>query len=54
MTPEEWDASVAAAPNPHLLQSWRWGELQSRFAFKLDTEGRGEVCRWLTLCEAKV
>ena len=33
MTQEEWDASVAAAPNPHLLQSWRWGELQSRFGW---------------------
>jgi lipid II:glycine glycyltransferase (peptidoglycan interpeptide bridge formation enzyme) len=30
MTPGTWDDAVAAAPNPHLLQSWRWGELQSR------------------------
>lgn len=37
MTPVEdaraWDAAVAAAPNPQLLQSWRWGELQSRFGW---------------------
>jgi len=29
----QWDAAVAAAPNPHLLQTWRWGELQSRFGW---------------------
>ncbi|HEV1998427.1 MAG TPA: peptidoglycan bridge formation glycyltransferase FemA/FemB family protein [Candidatus Dormibacteraeota bacterium] len=37
MTPTDevrrWDAAIATAPNPHLLQSWRWGELQSRFGW---------------------
>ena len=35
MTPEQaaWDEALAAAPNPSLLQSWRWGELQSRFGW---------------------
>lgn len=28
-----WDAAVAAAPNPHLLQTWPWGELQSTFGW---------------------
>lgn len=29
----EWDARVAAAPQAHLLQSWAWGELKSRFGW---------------------
>ncbi|HEY8739421.1 MAG TPA: peptidoglycan bridge formation glycyltransferase FemA/FemB family protein [Candidatus Dormibacteraeota bacterium] len=33
MNQQEWDAAVTAAPNPHLLQSWRWGELQSHFGW---------------------
>jgi peptidoglycan pentaglycine glycine transferase (the first glycine) len=30
---QAWDDALAAAPNPHLLQSWRWGELQQRFGW---------------------
>lgn len=42
----DWDAEVAAMPNPHLLQSYRWGELQSRFGWqverrRLDVDGLG-------------
>jgi len=28
-----WDSALAAMPNPHLLQSYRWGELQSGFGW---------------------
>jgi lipid II:glycine glycyltransferase (peptidoglycan interpeptide bridge formation enzyme) len=43
--PQAWDAEVAAMPNPHLLQSFRWGELQSRFGWEvfrrhLDVDGQ--------------
>jgi peptidoglycan pentaglycine glycine transferase (the first glycine) len=31
---EAWDATLASMPNPHLLQSHRWGELQSRFGWE--------------------
>jgi peptidoglycan pentaglycine glycine transferase (the first glycine) len=30
---EQWDAALVAAPNPHLLQSWRWGDLQGAFGW---------------------
>ena len=36
--PEEqasWDALVAAGPQGHLLQSWAWGELKSRFGWRV-------------------
>jgi peptidoglycan pentaglycine glycine transferase (the first glycine) len=29
-----WDALVAAAPQGHLLQTWAWGELKSRFDWR--------------------
>jgi len=32
---QAWDAELAAMPNPHLLQSYRWGELQSRFGWEV-------------------
>ncbi|MDQ6747652.1 MAG: peptidoglycan bridge formation glycyltransferase FemA/FemB family protein, partial [Candidatus Dormibacteraeota bacterium] len=31
-----WDAALAATSNPHLLQSWRWGALQSRFGWTVE------------------
>ncbi len=31
----DWDARVAAAPQAHLLQSWAWGELKSRFGWRV-------------------
>ncbi|GAC1330754.1 MAG: peptidoglycan bridge formation glycyltransferase FemA/FemB family protein [Candidatus Dormibacteria bacterium] len=31
-----WDQALAAAPNPHLLQSWRWGDLQARFGWQVE------------------
>ncbi len=30
-----WDSALAAMPNPHLLQSYRWGELQSAFSWEV-------------------
>jgi lipid II:glycine glycyltransferase (peptidoglycan interpeptide bridge formation enzyme) len=30
-----WDSALAAMPNPHLLQSYRWGELQSAFGWEV-------------------
>jgi peptidoglycan pentaglycine glycine transferase (the first glycine) len=30
---QAWDRALATAPNPHLLQSWRWGELQEGFGW---------------------
>jgi peptidoglycan pentaglycine glycine transferase (the first glycine) len=30
-----WDALVAAVPEGHLLQSWAWGELKSRFGWRV-------------------
>jgi peptidoglycan pentaglycine glycine transferase (the first glycine) len=30
-----WDSALAALPNPHLLQSYRWGELQSGFGWEV-------------------
>ncbi|MFN2465575.1 MAG: lipid II:glycine glycyltransferase FemX [Candidatus Dormibacteria bacterium] len=33
---EAWDADLALTANPHLLQSWRWGELQARFGWAVE------------------
>jgi lipid II:glycine glycyltransferase (peptidoglycan interpeptide bridge formation enzyme) len=30
-----WDRALAAMPNPHLLQSYRWGELQASFGWEV-------------------
>jgi lipid II:glycine glycyltransferase (peptidoglycan interpeptide bridge formation enzyme) len=30
-----WDGALAAMPNPHLLQTYRWGELQSAFGWEV-------------------
>ncbi|HEX6511364.1 MAG TPA: peptidoglycan bridge formation glycyltransferase FemA/FemB family protein, partial [Chloroflexota bacterium] len=31
---EMWDAFVAAAPNPHVLQSWEWGEFKAAYGWQ--------------------
>ena len=28
-----WDGALLALPNPHILQSWAWGELKSNFGW---------------------
>jgi peptidoglycan pentaglycine glycine transferase (the first glycine) len=33
--PAGWDAALAATPNPHLLQAWRWAELQAAFGWQV-------------------
>jgi peptidoglycan pentaglycine glycine transferase (the first glycine) len=45
---ESWDQAVLAQPDGNLLQSWSWGELQSRFGWQvrrlLIADGRAGVC----------
>ena len=33
---EQWDAFLAARPRSHILQTWLWGELKSRFDWSAD------------------
>jgi len=33
---EQWDAFLAARPCSHILQTWLWGELKSRFEWSAD------------------
>jgi lipid II:glycine glycyltransferase (peptidoglycan interpeptide bridge formation enzyme) len=43
-----WDQLLLAQPEANLLQSWKWGELQSRFGWNVERlvfhEGRAGVC----------
>lgn len=32
----DWDALLLGMPAPHLLQSWAWGELKSRWAWQVE------------------
>jgi lipid II:glycine glycyltransferase (peptidoglycan interpeptide bridge formation enzyme) len=45
---QAWDQMVLAQPEGNLLQSWRWGELQSRFGWRVERlafhGGRSGVC----------
>ncbi|HYM51352.1 MAG TPA: peptidoglycan bridge formation glycyltransferase FemA/FemB family protein [Candidatus Limnocylindrales bacterium] len=34
--PQDWDRALLRQPAPSLLQSWRWGELQARFGWRVD------------------
>ena len=44
-----WDAALVAAGHPHLLQSWRWGELQSEFGWRVErTRAAGAPVSLLT------
>ena len=41
-----WDAALLALPNPHILQSWAWGEFKSRYGWhptRLRFEEEGEI-----------
>ncbi|MGD8623243.1 MAG: peptidoglycan bridge formation glycyltransferase FemA/FemB family protein [Anaerolineae bacterium] len=40
-TREEWDGLVAAAPGGHVLQSWAWGELKTRFGWRVQRVAAG-------------
>ncbi len=33
--PGRWDGGLAAAPSPHLLQSWGWGEVQATAGWRV-------------------
>jgi peptidoglycan pentaglycine glycine transferase (the first glycine) len=37
--PGAWDATLAGFPSPHVLQTWAWGELKSRWGWQAE--------RWL-------
>ncbi|MFN3705617.1 MAG: lipid II:glycine glycyltransferase FemX [Thermoflexales bacterium] len=37
--PTTWDRALASLPNPHILQSWAWGEFKSRWGWRAE--------RWL-------
>ncbi|HXN02292.1 MAG TPA: peptidoglycan bridge formation glycyltransferase FemA/FemB family protein [Candidatus Dormibacteraeota bacterium] len=43
-----WDKHLLAQPEGNLLQSWKWGELQSRFGWSVERlafhDGRSGVC----------
>jgi len=45
---QDWDRLLLAQPEGNLLQSWKWGELQSRFGWTVDRlafhDGRTGVC----------
>lgn len=45
---QAWDKLLLAQPEANLLQSWKWGELQSRFGWSVERlafhEGRAGVC----------
>jgi len=43
-TQDEWDRLVLSLPNPHLLQSWLWGEIKHSFGWQPD--------RWIWKDEA--
>ena len=32
--PRAWDELILSLPGAHLLQSWSWGELKSRYGWK--------------------
>ena len=36
---QAWNARITAAPGGHVLQSWAWGELKSRFAWRVERIG---------------
>jgi len=33
---QRWDELLLAQPEGNLLQSWKWGELQSRFGWSVE------------------
>lgn len=37
--PGEWDALLLSLPTPHLLQTWTWGQLKSRFGWSASRLG---------------
>ncbi len=33
---EEWDATLLSLPEPHLLQSWDWGDLKAKYGWRAE------------------
>jgi len=33
---DDWDTSLASLPEPHILQSWVWGEVKSKYGWKAE------------------
>src|SRR2546430_16703108 len=48
MGAQAWDQLLLAQPEANLLQSWKWGELQSRFGWSVERlvvhDGLAGVC----------
>lgn len=34
MDKQQWNATIAELPNPHLLQTWEWGEVKAQFGWQ--------------------
>ncbi|MEJ2487654.1 MAG: peptidoglycan bridge formation glycyltransferase FemA/FemB family protein [Anaerolineales bacterium] len=34
MDKQEWNATIAQLPNPHLLQTWEWGEVKAQYGWQ--------------------
>jgi peptidoglycan pentaglycine glycine transferase (the first glycine) len=34
-SPEPWDRLIAQLPDPHILQTWEWGQLKSRYGWQV-------------------
>ena len=47
MDAQTWNNTIAALPNPHLLQTWQWGEAKAQYGwtphYKTWQDGRGEI-----------
>src|SRR4030065_555613 len=33
---DEWDSALLSLPEPHILQSWEWGEVKSKYGWKAE------------------
>lgn len=55
--PREWDQALLALPNPHILQSWAWGEFKSCTGWRarrLLFQDQGQRVAAATVLERKV
>ena len=51
--PHAWDALAQSLPNAHILQSWAWGEIKSRWGWQAErlawADGRAAALSALVL-----